>query len=199
MSWVVIVAGHPSIRKYLIASHEKHFYLIQEHAQNWLDTWIAHDIILDAPPETREVEVFELQHRDQGTLNSEWEPWLFTPGPYDPLSPQRISGDRAKGTRFFEDVQAPKGWEWDDKRWVLDLHSREWVDERMQQGVEVEIEGERWVSDLVPAEGEDRKALGKGKAKQLEEGDTKGRIGEWRRRRWIRMVRRKVTESLESK
>lgn len=162
--------------------------------RSWLDTWIAHDIVLDAPPETREVEVFELQHRDQDSLSNEWEAWLFTPSPYDPLSPQRISGDRPKGTRFFEDVQPPDGWQWGDKKWVLDLGSREWVQERMVQGVEVEIEGERWITDLASAENGDPTAAGKAKAKRLEEGEGKGRIGEWRRRRWIRMVRRKVEQ-----
>lgn len=194
MSWFVITIGHPSVREYLLDKHKKHFIERSSHAQDWLDTWISHDIILDSPPEVREVEVFELQNRDRTSLGHEWEPWLFTPTPYDPLSPQRISGDRPKGTRFFEDVQPPKGWEWGDKKWILDLMSQEWVERRMVQGVEIEIEGERWVSDLVPAEGEDPKAVGKGKIKQWEEGDGQGRIGEWRRRRWIRMVRRKVAD-----
>ena len=127
-----------------------------------------------------------------GSRSNEWEAWLFTPTPYDPLSPQRISGDRPKGSRFFEDVQPPQGWEWGDKKWTLDLGSREWVEERMVQGVGVEVEGERWVTDLVESEVNDPKAVAKGKIKEWEEGDGKGRIGEWRRRRWLRMVRRKV-------
>lgn len=157
-----------------------------------LDSWIARDIILDAPPETREVEVFELQKR-KGGRKGEWEPWIFSPNSYDPLSPQRIAGERPKGTRFFEDVCAPTGWEWGDKKWILDLGSREWVEERMVQGVEVEVEGERWVTDLV-AEAESSgtasktaKNIGPGWA----EGNGQGPLGEWRRRRWIRMVRRK--------
>lgn len=118
---------------------------------------------------------------------------MFSPTPYDPLSPQRISGDRPKGTRFFEDVAPPSGWEWGDKKWVLDLGSREWVEERMVQGVEVEIEGERWVVDIA-AEGEEMgetKGAGKGKVREWEEGSGEMRTGEWRRRRWVRMVRRK--------
>ena len=163
----------------------------QKHAKTWLDAWISHDVVMDAPLETREVEVFELQHRDFGNHNSEWEAWLFTPTPYDPLSPQRISGDRPKGTRFFEDVQPPKGWEWGDKKWVLDLDSREWVEERMIQVVEVEIESERWVTDLASTEWDDPKAEAKGMAKDAEEGSER-RKGEWRRRRWVRLVRRKT-------
>ena len=197
ISWSIITVGHPTVREYLLAKHEQHFTEHSDHAQNWLNNWIAHDIILDAPPELREVEVFELQNRDRTSLGHEWEPWLFTPTPYDPLSPQRISGDRPKGTRFFEDVQPPKGWEWGEKKWMLDLMSQEWVEGRMVQGVEVEIEGERWVSDLVPAEGEDVKGARRGKSKRWEEGDSIGRTGDWRRRRWIRTVRRRVTDDDE--
>ncbi|KAL9637870.1 MAG: hypothetical protein Q9164_001925 [Protoblastenia rupestris] len=191
-SWTTIAIGHPNVQQLILANHEKVITPHQKHAQSWFDTWIAHDIILDTPPESREVEVFELQHRSNGSRSDEWESWLFTPTPFDPLSSQRISGSRPKGTRFFEDVQPPGGWEWGDKKWVLDLQSREWVEERMVQGVEIEIEGERWVSDLVPAEDEGPKAGGAGRVKDWEEGDGRGRIGEWRRRRWVRMVRRKV-------
>lgn len=118
---------------------------------------------------------------------------MFSPTPYDPLSPQRISGDRPKGTRFFEDVAPPKGWEWDNKKWVLDLASREWVEDRRVQGVEVEIEGERWVGDLAGEEDAyEMKTIGEGKMSDWEEGSGNSKIGEWRRRRWVRMVRRKV-------
>ncbi|KAL6715542.1 Peroxisome size and maintenance regulator [Lecanora helva] len=190
--WTATALGHPSVQQLLLSNHEEHLAPHERTAQSWLDAWISHDIILDAPPETREVEVFELQRR-KGGPNGEWESWMFSPTPYDPLSPQRISGDRPKGTRFFEDVEPPKGWEWGDKKWVLDLASQDWVEERMVQGVEVEIEGERWVGDLAEKEGTyEMKTLKKGKAREWEEGSGHSKMGDWRRRRWVRMVRRKV-------
>ncbi|KAL2115715.1 hypothetical protein VTJ04DRAFT_9970 [Mycothermus thermophilus] len=179
---------------------------------------LTSDILLDSAPETREVEIFELQYRPPLTSSSsdpldpvtdpsqlaaggepivfgEWEPWLFTPTPYDPLSADRLAGRRPRGTRFFEDVLPPKGWEWSEKKWALDLWSREWVEERIITGVEVETEGERWVYDLlVPPQtrsGED----GKGMTTSWEEGQEglgmMGRRGCWRRRRWVRMVKRR--------
>lgn len=189
--WTTIALGHPNVQEVLISNHKEHVLPHQQHAKSWLDTWITHDIILDAPPETREVECFELQRR-KGGQNGEWESWIFSPTPYDPLSPQRISGNRPKGTRFFEDVAPPRGWTWGDKKWVLDLASKDWVEERMVQGVEVEIEGERWVGDLAPREIEDPKALGKGKVRDWEQGSGVGKLGEWRRRRWVRTVKRSV-------
>ena len=189
---MTVALGHPSIQQILIASHEEHLAPHERTAQSWLDAWVSQDIILDAPPESREVEIFELQRR-KGGMNGEWESWIFSPTAYEPLSPQRVSGDRPKGTRFFEDVAPPRGWEWGDKKWVLDLNSREWVEERMVQRVEVEIEGERWVGDLAADEEVmDAKSPKKGRASDWEEGSANSRMGEWRRRRWVRMVRRKV-------
>jgi hypothetical protein len=194
-------------------------------------------ITLDSAPETREVEVFELQYRPLHSPSAEWQPHLFTPTPYDPLSPARISGDRPHGTRFFGDVQPPCGWAWDGPKWALDLEPREWVTERLITGVEFEITGigatdedadgfslsahqgefGGWVWDLPPAlrspgieENEmwmaygeeydvsrrrDKEAKERIKreaqvSRDWEEGRRAGRTGEWRRRRWVRVVRR---------
>ncbi|EXJ83117.1 hypothetical protein A1O1_06736 [Capronia coronata CBS 617.96] len=221
-------------------------------------------ITLSSTPETREVEIFELQHRPLQSSTSgssgaaaEWQPHMFTASPYDPLSPARIAGDRPRGTRFFEDVVPPEGWEWASKKWELDLQPGEWVDERLIVGVEydvlqqdgdvsdqgttsgISIDTDRrgsvnldfggWVWDLPPAPGsgvnrdddlwlaygdysipstsrddeKTRKGKEKDKArkanqvKDWEEAtrlDSRGRTGEWRRRRWVRLVKRKTVE-----
>ena len=199
-------------------------------------------ITLDTAPETREVEIFELQHRPLIAPGSrsieEWTSYVFTPNAYDPLSPARISGERPRGARFFEDVQPPKGWAWYNKKWELDLEAREWVSERLITGVEFDVssagfgaeEFGGWVWDLPPLKeayeddddlwlayggGTDdinggggdtraatRKKLGKKelerqkramaekRQKDWEEARHSGRTGEWRRRRWVRVVRR---------
>ena len=132
----------------------------------------------------REVEIFELQRRKGNTKtdDGEWESWIFSPSAWEPTAPARVASERVKGTRFFEDVAAPAGWAFSDKKWTLDLGSKEWVEQRMVGGLEVEIEGERWVYDVVDVEDEGE---GEGKVKRKTRG-------EWRRRRWVRMVRRRV-------
>jgi hypothetical protein len=213
--WAVTCLGHPTIQRQMLSTHKQHVVPREAEAKSYLDSWIASDIILDSAPETREVEIFELQHLSS---RGEWESWIFSSSPYDPLSEARIKGERPKGTRFFEDVQAPHGWEWSEKKWALDLWSREWVEERIITGVEVETEGERWVYDIryeyqdvdqdLLYDGGDRASVGsggkgsisKGKNKKVipswEEGsdaesEGRGRRGEWRRRRWVRLVKRK--------
>ncbi len=88
----------------------------------------------------------------------------------------------------------------EEKKWALDLWSREWVEERIITGVEVETEGERWVYDIYN-ENESTTGLAETPAKGMsgpqvrvswEEGEEgMGRRGEWRRRRWVRMVKRR--------
>jgi hypothetical protein len=199
---------------------------------------------LDSAPEEREVEIFELQHKVYSPYSAtpEWEPFVFTPTPYDPLSPSRVAGDRPRGTRFFEDVSPPPGWAWKSKKWELDLDCAEWVMERMVTGVEFEVPGGGagggavgggassgaaadgigeevggWVWDLpfrppdvglvdeagdVPLEGLlDGACNSKTKTEGLagsqstnadwEEATRRtDRVGEWRRRRWVRVVKR---------
>ena len=191
--WMAISFGHPRVQKLFWANREEDIKTHKRNAENWLDRWLSQDFILDAPPEIREAEIFELQRRKGGDIG-EWEAWLFGPSPYDPLSAQRISEDRPQGTRFFEDVAPPPGWDWGDKKWILDLESKEWVVQRMIQGVEVEIEGERWVYDLLPeGSGEPASEAQSPRTREVRrghggQGNGPLRRGEWRRRRWIRSV-----------
>lgn len=276
-----IIAGHPVVEEFLksltMIKHDEDTTLSQKSdeclngsslisalpffgspALGSLLEYITY-ISLDSSPEEREVEVFELQHRSLSPFAaaSEWETMLFTPAPYDPLSPSRIAGDRPRGCRFFEDVQPPAGWAWKGKKWELDLECREWVMERMITGVGFEIPGSSgdgnvgaasildstvggWVWDLPPEEplkapsvgtvDEDdemgplaygdlsesnvtssiqsmtstssaklaksniSKAIARGKMRSRD-WEEKGVVnfngmGEWRRRRWVRIVYR---------
>ncbi|KAL9117078.1 MAG: hypothetical protein Q9187_006390, partial [Circinaria calcarea] len=139
--WAAILLGHPTIQDLASQNtYKDHVRPASDTAHSWLDRWIASDIILDSAPEIREVEIFELQRRTglpslpsspSSNLVSEYESWVFSPIPWEPLAPARVAGERVKGTRFFEDVQPPRGWEWESKKWELDLGAREWVEERI--------------------------------------------------------------------
>ena len=194
VGWAATCFGHPAVQRTVQAVHEDHLEPRERQAKGWLTAWIENDILLDSAAEKREVEVFELQRCNSA---GEWEGWVFSPSPYDPLSAERTSGNRPAGTRFFEDVQPPAGWQWSDKKWTLDLLSREWVEERMITGVEIETEGQRWVYDIqYDSENEDgdesRKDRAKSKKRDWEGGSGVGKRGEWRRRRWARIVQRRV-------
>ncbi|KAF2173190.1 hypothetical protein M409DRAFT_17136 [Zasmidium cellare ATCC 36951] len=202
--WGMTLAGHPRSQKVLLSSQnlsqlQQHSSLLHKTLRNWIET----DVIMDEPAELRQVEIFELQKYHPGS--DTWESWLFSPAPYDPLSQARLAEARPKGTQFFEDVQAPTGWKWKEKKWNLDLFSREWVEQRMITGVEIETEGERWVYDIPPEEVELLDTPQKGKKKRIrsipksgwEEGTGLEKRGEWRRRRWTRLVEKKAVPSAD--
>ena len=215
------------------------------------------EITLSSAPETAEVEVFELQHRPLLPIGStlsrtasalEWQTHLYTPNPYDPLSPNRISGSRPKGSRFFEDVQPPEGWQWHTPKWELDLEVGEWVSDRLIVGVEYDVinystlnavdrresinaDFGGWAWDLAPPSSDTKSGLERQDEVWLAYGDyhvdddkdkekkklrehnrhrssqtqkdweeqikfgSRGRTGEWRRRRWVRLVRRRPMPS----
>lgn len=94
--WAVTCVGHPVVQRQLETAHKKHVQPQEEKAMTWVEKWVDRDVILDSAPESREVEIFELQ-RLSGA--GEWEPWLFSASPYDPLSPGRIAAERPVGTR----------------------------------------------------------------------------------------------------
>lgn len=180
--WSTIALFHPVVQEWLFSTPDSKFAEREkEKAVNRFTSWVEWDIVVDEMPEVHEVEIFELQR--QNPRGWEWEPWIYSASPYEPLTPARISGQRPKGTRFFEDVRPPIGWEWKDKKWRLDLGSREWVTERCIVGVEVDEGRERWVYDVVEAQESDDEAPG-GKRAVRERR-------EWRRRRWVRDVVRK--------
>ena len=216
-AWTIVSIGHPAVQSYLrepaCSSPSPAFSpsnplaclraLIADLAARF-----TQDIVLTSPPQMAEVEIFELHRLQRG----EFVPWIFSPNPYDPLSPLRISAannGRPQGTRFFEDVAPPSGWEWASKKWELDMDSKGWVEERMVQSVMVEEEGERWVIDLLAKEHDERdeeQAEDHHHHRNWEVRDGKlvggieeslpgrARRGEWRRRRWVRIVKRKAIE-----
>lgn len=211
MGYALTAFGHPTIQ-FLLATpeNEQRLSAAEHEGRSVLFTLSRSDIEIEPSHEIREVEIFELQHRALHDEHGEYEPVMFSSSPYSPLSPSRISGDRPRGTPFFEDVLPPRGWRWSDKKWALDLLSREWVDDRCVTGVEVEIEGERWVTDLhyeaLENDGEGSKAVKGEKTRKKGSRDVgaeerevlrrawekgkMGRKGEWRRRRWVRGVER---------
>lgn len=207
--YILVALGHPNVQDLLSTPENAKLLADAEYEGRSLLLGLSKsDIELETCQEHREVEIFELQHRALHNDLGEYEPVLFSVGPYAPLSPSRISGDRPRGTPFFEDVLPPRGWRWSDKKWTLDLLSKEWVEDRCVTGVEVEIEGERWVTDLhyeVLERDEERGGGRKGDGdrdskdvgeeerevlKRTWESHMPARKGEWRRRRWVRTVER---------
>ncbi|UPX17258.1 Peroxisome size and maintenance regulator [Ascochyta rabiei] len=215
LGYGALAMGHPAVQDVLSTpANEARLASAENDGRSFLLSASKTDIELQTHQRPREVEIFELQHRALHDATGEYEPVLFSTSPYSPLSPARISGDRPRGCAFFEDVLPPRGWRWSDKKWTLDLLSREWVEDRCVTGVEVETEGERWVTDLHyevldsddtaksnPYDKTRRASVRDKSTKDISEQERDvlrrtwesgrpSRKGEWRRRRWVRNVER---------
>ena len=160
VGWITITLSHPSMKKKVKKVQEEfkdHELFISQAVFNIE----MQDIIIDDPPEVRQVEIFELQR--QGLTPRIWEPWVFTPLIYSENSSFRISQERPAGTRFLKDVRPPHGWHFiDEDGWKIDENTKRWIVHRAIKNIEVDLD-EFWAYDY---NGFDR--------------------GEWRRRRWVR-------------
>lgn len=204
VGWIITCANQPVIYYQLRYLSERVVLSKTSQIKEKINGWMAKNAFL-GPSDVREVEIFELQHLSSA---GEWESWLLSPTPFTPSMQGCIRSERPEGTRFFEDVQPPSGWEWIESKWTIDLWAREWVEERIITGIEIEDEGERWVYDLRYEEEDDENcgnSLGINTKhisaeiqkltpnwEQSSESERSGRKrGDWRRRRWVRNVKRK--------
>ena len=73
--WAALACAHPSAQRALVELHEAQLRPRERLAAAVADSWIHRDITLSQTPETREVEVFELQRRR--SAEGEFEPWVF--------------------------------------------------------------------------------------------------------------------------
>lgn len=200
LGWIVVCINHPYVSRMWLVAPENFVKNKRAKVDGFLSR-LSPKIKILGPSEIREVEIFELQLLSSA---GEWVPFLYSRSPFIQSFGTGTETVRPKGTCFLEDVQPPHGWEWTDEKWTLDLSSHEWVEEREIAGVEIEIEGERWVYDVRYEN--DLKGTSDEKGKQILLSTWEGEInnlanmakrrGEWRRRRWFRAVKRKWPRNL---
>lgn len=179
-TWIAVSLCHPLLQKKAKKTNNKYWKSRNRRSvADWFKEFQADDIIIDEPPEEREVEIFELQR--QGLTPRQWTPWVFTPVVYELMSPLRMSMSRPPGTRFLSDVQPPEGWffyeedevdnDGNDASWAIDPKVKDWVSHRGLRCLELDLDS-AWAYDYLDEE-----------------------RGEWRRRRWLRKCYRHVATS----
>ncbi|KAK9450212.1 integral peroxisomal membrane peroxin-domain-containing protein [Limtongia smithiae] len=168
--WFVVSMGHPRARRIVKSSHQTYISPREEKLGGMFQALVGKDIVLDETPETRHVEIFELQRRNNTEVD-EWDDWLFSSSPYSTNSPARVARQRPQGVRYLDEVLAPPGWQFtSDSAWKMDLRPMDWVAQRALIRVDVDADA-KWVYDVA-------------------EDDNDGGRGEWRRRRWVRSCQR---------
>ncbi|KAF2709962.1 Pex24p-domain-containing protein [Pleomassaria siparia CBS 279.74] len=98
VGYTLTVVGHPYVADLLSAESTVQLIENKQHESRSLLLQVSKsDISLQPHTSTREVEIFELQHRPLHLASGEYEAVLFSPSPYAPLSPSRVAGDRPRG------------------------------------------------------------------------------------------------------
>ncbi|KJZ75348.1 hypothetical protein HIM_05274 [Hirsutella minnesotensis 3608] len=189
--WLLALTGNPWVLEQLqlASEHEvaKQFWYQNNARVVQLRHLITQDTVQDLAPETRLVEVFELQRVSQ---NGAWEAISFSPTPHDPMSSGRMTGKHPYGATASSEILPPRGWAWSDSNWELDRFNHDWVNERMIVNVHVETQGEHWVYDQGGQISSDYEYMGLRGVEEV--GNARG---PWRRRRWVRNVRRTSASS----
>ncbi|KAI1005227.1 hypothetical protein K3495_g2996 [Podosphaera aphanis] len=209
VGWIVTCSGHPTVYRQMRNLREKHIKAREAEAKVFLRNWTSKDYIHELV-ETHEVEIFEIQRLIK---NDEWEPWLYSPVPFHSSSDIQIHPKGRIGTCLIEEVQPPPGWKWNDSKWTLDLWSQDWVEDRVASNIEVENEGQGWVYDTcdnneersISVVGLLNTEITKESRNLLTDSENshdkiirRKKKGDWRRRRWIRMVKRDTSSGLDS-
>lgn len=87
------------------------------------------DIILDEPPEIREVEIFEIFKKS--VSSSQWEFYSFSKSIFDMTDQYRRAQKPPPGVATIDQVNPPKGWRFeDDDPWNIDYECKEWCQNR---------------------------------------------------------------------
>jgi len=87
------------------------------------------DIILDEPPEIKEVEVFEIFKKS--VSSSQWEFYTFSQNIFDITDPFRKAQKPPPGVSSIDSVIPPKGWKFEDNQpWNIDYECQEWCQNR---------------------------------------------------------------------
>lgn len=129
----------------------------------FLEAMEFENIIVDNEPDTRVVEIFELQAKD--IFKHEWSLFAYSKRIYDWKDPVRISGRYPHGVNHLRKVLPPKEWKYDfgyASNWFIDTDPITFItDRRLDQTHlsvrEEDMDTEGWIYDNIPLDQENVK------------------------------------------
>lgn len=127
IGWNSLIMIHPKIHPQLLEFNN----LIKPQKQE-IDKLVREserkDIILDEPPEVREVEIFEIFKK---SVSSQWEFFTFSKNVFDNTDQYRRAQKPPPGVESIDSVNPPKSWKFeDDEPWNIDYECEEWCQNR---------------------------------------------------------------------
>ncbi|CAX42982.1 peroxisomal integral membrane peroxin, putative [Candida dubliniensis CD36] len=145
--WTGAILCHPNCKKFLVEAskarkaraaiekakkeEESVPEIIIKDANDTITQFDRNDIIVDDSPETRIVEIYELQIKS--ILKHSWAFYRYSTTIYDKNNKARIAGKRPPGVDHLSKVYPPNDWKFDFglvNKWNLDTEPNEFIRER---------------------------------------------------------------------
>lgn len=171
--WAAIISMHPESKKKFKRIKELYLNFDELIVLDIIEYLEKKEIVIDDKEQDYKIaEVFEIQR--QGLTANEWVPWVFSHEIYNPSSLLRKSKQRPPGTRFLQDIEAPKGWKFKKKEpWTVDTDPQVWLLAQGIQHVQNSVNG--WVYDYYSAsdiqQEQEMKRLRKERFNEMLDGD----------------------------
>ncbi|SCU86714.1 LAFA_0E02586g1_1 [Lachancea sp. 'fantastica'] len=133
--WTIMIAIHPKVRCKLAR-------IIKEDQINRgkkvLEKTERYDIILDEPPDSRFIEIFEIHKR--GAIPEDWSFLKFSGTVFDAQDGLRKAQTPPPGVDNLDEIKPPVTWAFDNNsNWEIDYNVEGWSQDR---GLTLNIEGE---------------------------------------------------------
>ena len=161
--WILLCLCHPNAKKYLKPAKKAKAQPIDQDAPLEIPEpsepkvkkdplqFIENHIIVDDSPESRIVEVWELQTKS--ILQLQWSFYCYTSTMFSQKESKRINGNRPDGVDSLSKVQPPHGWKFDFglvNKWAIDFNPDQLLKYRCEHDptlVVMDNEAHGWIYD----------------------------------------------------
>ncbi|RKP29193.1 hypothetical protein METBISCDRAFT_31834 [Metschnikowia bicuspidata] len=156
--WAVLGAFHPGAKDALVAWRRVQRRVSAPETCRALESLEFENILVDNQPETRIVEIYELQCKD--VFKHEWTPYAYTRRMFDWKDTVRVSGQIPHGVDLLLKVLPPKEWKFDfgyASNWFIDTDPRALVEAQQLDKTHLSVrpdECDGWIYDVVPVDQE---------------------------------------------
>ena len=137
-AWIGAIAIHPRVNPRIKSLFKKKSIFPEEEIDTTTLLQNHHDIVLDQPPQSAEVEIFEIFR--EGLVPTTWKFFLFSTSLFDLNDESRRAQKPPPGVKSLSEVEPPEGWIFDkNSEWEVDYRAATWVGNR---NLDLQIDGE---------------------------------------------------------
>ena len=137
-AWIGAIAIHPKVNALIKTIKKKERSQQNDNPEPLNEPQNHYDVILDQPPQTGEVEIFEIFR--EGIVPTTWTFFLFSTCLFDLTDESRRAQKPPPGVKSLDEVDPPEGWVFDrNNDWEVSHDVTTWVNDR---NLDLQVEDE---------------------------------------------------------